>query len=207
MKLHLDLSDKVGSRTLGNFIRTIWKILGPLTLIVGFSVMGYATLAHFDMKEAQNWSPHVAKIGAAKLETHVIDDEKKSHSIKVIYQYEWNGVIYTGNRYRLHFNSNRDFQGQYSILTGLEYAQRNGTDYEIFVDPNNPKDSVINNDFNPNDVYGGILLGIFFSLIGYVVTFHLSALERLGTKLNQMNPNYRMPSDTGVSDSDTHLLH
>ena len=200
MNLHLDLSDKVSSRAPANFIRVICKILGPLFLIGGFFVIGFAILAHFDGKDAQNWSSHVAKIGAATLESRVIDDEKETYLIKVLYQYEWNGLTYRGDRYRLHSNSSRNYQRQYSILTGLQYAQRNGTDYEIFVDPKNPENSVINNDFNPNKIYGDIIFGMLFSFVGYILTFHLAALERLGTKLNQMNPNYGMPTDAGVGD-------
>ena len=95
MNLHLDLSDKVSSRAPANFIRVICKILGPLSLIGGFFVIGFAILAHFDGKDAQNWSPHVAKIGAATLESRVIDDEKETYLIKVLYQYEWNCLLYT----------------------------------------------------------------------------------------------------------------
>jgi len=148
------------------------KIIGFTFLTIGLYISFMAIKIHIDERDAQNWTPHAARILSANIRTHV-DDENgfKSYSVNVNYQYKWENVLYQGDQYRLHDNSSSGFDETNKIVQNILNAKQEKEDYPIYVNPKKPKMSAVKNEVNGEAKLVMTIFGIIFPLAGFFMFF------------------------------------
>ena len=147
------------------------KLIGYLFLIIGLGALIHLAKITIDERAARNWVPHIAQIESANLATHVNDKGHKTYLVNVVYVFDWNGTIFKGTRYRLHDKFSPNFNESDEILQNLLQSKQDGAGYTIFVNPNNPRQSAIQNSVNEEVKASSRFLGLLFSIIGFFMAF------------------------------------
>lgn len=130
-----------------------------------------------DGQNALKWTPHHATIQDASVRNSTNSDGQKSYHVKVRYRYRWDGRVYEGDRYQLH-PSNMGRKKVEEIVLDLLFAKQDRDNYPIFVNPEKPKKSAIKNSVSKGSQFGSLLLGVFFTLFGYIAFFHPGLVNR-----------------------------
>ena len=171
---------RIGARQSIKMLRSqkAGKIIGYLFLAIGLGALIHLAKITIDEKAARNWVPHNAQIVSANLTTHVNDKGGKTYSIDVTYEFEWQGSTVKGTRFRLHDKASANLSESDNVVQGLLLSKRNGQHYPIFVNPDNPRQSAIQNTVHPKAKTSSRFLGLLFSIIGFYTAFKPKLLGR-----------------------------
>ena len=112
---------------------------------VGVGMLWSVTSTLLDASAMDDWVRTEARLTAAGYETHTGDDSD-SYEAFATYDYRFGGRDYSGDR--VGISSGGDNIGEYQRETGrrLETAFRNGAPIEIFVNPDNPSEAIIDRE-------------------------------------------------------------
>lgn len=146
-------------------------LIGCLLLVIGIGALVHAGKISMDERNVKKWVSHTAQIQSAGFSTQENDKGVKSYALEVSYIFDWDGTPYKGTRYRLHDKTNSNFDATNGIVQDLLTSKRDGGNYPIFVNPNNPRQSAILNEVHPKAKSSSLFLGVLFSIMGYFTTF------------------------------------
>ena len=146
-------------------------LIGALMLIIGSGAFAHVLKITIDQRSIKNWVPHLASVQSAGLTTLTNDKGVKSYAIDVAYLFDWDGSPFKGTQYRLHDKPKSDFDDSNAIIQGLLTSKKEGRQYPIFVNPDNPRQSAILNTVHPKAKSSSLFLGFLFSVIGFLTVF------------------------------------
>lgn len=115
-------------------------------------------------EQAKAWIAAPATVVSSKVESHHSDDGT-TYSVDIAYRYTYNGTEFSGDRYRFLGGSSSGYDGKAEVVK--KYPA--GHAFEVFVDPNNPVDSIIRREYGA-DFFLGIVPLLFFGA-GVAVMF------------------------------------
>ena len=123
----------------------------------------------YDAWQMQSWAPVDARIVAAGYRTNSGDSE--TYEAWAEYRYAFHGVQFTGNR--VNISSGGDNIGNYQKATGNRLNNARGQIVTAYVDPDDPRESVIDRDVRWGlmgfksiflFVFGGVGLGLLIAV-------------------------------------------
>ncbi len=118
-------------------------LFGSVFLLAGLVIGGFAVVNLWHWWDARDWEPVPARILSADLSQHRDSDGATTYQAKAEYQYEWAGQRYTGDR--VGFSGGADNVGDFhhDAFRELDSARRTGRPVTIWIDPDDPAESVV----------------------------------------------------------------
>lgn len=116
-------------------------------------------LPMMNVQGAKTWIPVDATITHSEVEVHSSSDST-TYSIDIKYEYEYEGQTYTGDRYHFMTGSSSGRQSKQDVVDDHPV----GENVKIYIDPNDPSNSVINREMTSDFWYG--LIPLAFVLVG-----------------------------------------
>ncbi len=116
----------------------------------GFFVL-FFVIPIYGVLRARSWVETPCTIVSSEVKTHH-DDEGETYSIYIVYNYTFDGRQYQSERYDFAMGSSSGYKGKKRIVD----QHPPGSQHVCYVDPNNPKEAVINRSFR-----GEFLIGLF----------------------------------------------
>lgn len=150
----------------------------------------------YQIISAQDWVAVPCTITKSQVKTHQGDDGD-TYSIRIGYTYEYNGQTYRGDRYRFDMGgSSSGYNGKKRVVD----AHPVGSQQTCYIDPDAPRESVINRGFTHALWWG--LFPIPFMAIGYGVIYagisgKITPIEKRRTK----NPSRARGADMDTAGS------
>ncbi|MDR0533385.1 MAG: DUF3592 domain-containing protein [Verrucomicrobiales bacterium] len=130
----------------------------PLILIfVGIVFTIFMGRPVVDVLRAKNWLEVPCTVLSATVESDTNNkDSNNTYSIKVRYTYSIDGKNFTGERYQFMFGYSIGYHNKATVVKNLPPGKR----VTCFVNPSNPKESVIRRGLTPDMVVIFIPLGV-----------------------------------------------
>jgi hypothetical protein len=162
-------------------------LLGLNSLLFGTG----ATLVNW--ARAQSWHATSATVESAAAVWEPSSRGVGGYRAEVTYRYEVDGTVYQG--YRASFHSGPDNTFQKQLGDRLEEAQRSGNLVQVWVNPEEPAESVIDRSLRPRDVAINSILGIGFTVIGLGFWWLLLLGWRIQRSEAKETPHPHTPND------------
>lgn len=164
----------------------IVTILFALPFALGFGVGGYFGLSNlvshlWGAIEARSWQPVAASVNHAKLAR----TGTSSSRAEARYTYEVDGRRYEGIRVGLTKGADNIGDWQHQQFTRLDNANQSGMPIQIWVNPNNPTQAVVDRD---------IRWGLVMLMVPFAVLFPLVSLGACWVIYRTL----RAPADTTI---------
>lgn len=134
-------------------------------VVIGLNFLTFNTGATVvDWARAQSWraTPAVVESAASVWEPH--PEGRGGYRAQVLYRYEVGGTAYQGQRASFHSGPDQGFQKQ--LGDRLEGAQRAGTPVQVWVNPAQPAESVVDRSLRPGSLALDALFGLGFTGAG-----------------------------------------
>ncbi len=128
--------------------------------LIGTYFLGYRTLER--TWEAASWIKISAMVQNARVKSHTGDDST-TYSADILYSYQHNGRTYRGDRVEFFGGSS----SCYSCAADRVAKYGTGKEIDIYINPDNPHDSVIEREFSWFMLLGFIPL--LFTLVGLLI--------------------------------------
>ncbi|OEE46843.1 hypothetical protein A1OS_08415 [Enterovibrio norvegicus] len=120
-------------------------LFSPMLLLLVYVAVGTPVKIGFGCYISKNWNVIPAKIIHAEVDSLKYQDTngrwKTAYSPKVSYEYNYDGTVYVGNRYA--WVKSYDNDELHDAAKRLVYSKQQGKEIEIFVNPENPSESVV----------------------------------------------------------------
>ncbi len=126
-----------------------------LFLLVGFALTPFLAWPIARTIGARSWRAVPCTILASGVKEHSGSDGS-TYSVEVRYEYEVDGRLYRGDRYRFLGGSSSGYDGKAGIVAGLPVGSRQ----VCYVDPKDPSRSVFNRSFGAWVLLGLIPVGL-----------------------------------------------
>ena len=130
-----------------------------------FAVVGGAMLYPFGIKPiartiaARSWAPTPCQVLRAEVRSHDSDDGT-TYSVYILYQYEFRGQTYKGDRYSFVGGSSSGYEAKARVVEQYETAARP----ICYVDPHHPAQAVLKRGFHAGLLL--VLIPLAFLLVG-----------------------------------------
>lgn len=139
-------------------------------IVFGAIFAGFALLMLYPLgikplqkaKKAKTWDSVPAKVISSKVKSHS-DDDGTTYSVYIAYRYKVDGEEYLGDRYSFMGGSSSGRESKAEIVR--QYPT--GYQFNVFVDPANPADSVIQRELGSTK-FLGLIPSVFF-LVGVMI--------------------------------------
>jgi hypothetical protein len=120
----------------------------------------------YDWARMQTWQSVSAQVESATLHSHTSSKGGTSYSVSTRYRYQMAGVEYTGSRASI--TSRADNIGSFQERLGhkLQGAQRTGEPVQVWVNPSQPSESVVDRSLRPGMLAFQITLAAVFGGFG-----------------------------------------
>lgn len=143
--------------------RAVPIIFGLIFAGVGLAMLKPLTIDPLmTTRDAQNWISVPAIVVSSKVKSST-DDDGTTYSVYIAYQFEIEGKEYYGDRYNLMSVSSSGYQSKADIVS--QYPE--GREFNVYVDPDNPEESVINRDVSLSLLF--CLFPLPFIIMGLLV--------------------------------------
>ncbi len=153
-------------------------LFGSIFVIVGLAVTKPVLITPLlKIEAAKAWGTASAVVVSSKVKTHEGDDGD-TYSAYIAYRYEYNGREYIGDQYSFIGGSSSGYESK------AEKVRQHppGKELTVYVNPENPSESVINPNPTPELLFG--LIPLVFVLAGAGVMF--AGIRAGGTR--KLNP-------------------
>ena len=138
-------------------------LFGAIFAAVGLAVLKPLVLTPLQKtKDAQTWHSLPATVVSSKVKSHTSDDST-TYSPYIAYRYEVNGEEYLGDRYSFMGGSSSGYEGKAAIVR--QYPK--GRTFNVYVNPADPAESVINRDAS-RSLFVGLIPLLFFA-VGVII--------------------------------------
>ncbi len=143
--------------------RAAWGcVLGPaLFLVVGLGFLAIFAFPASKVIQARSWRPLDCEILASSVAAHSGDDGY-TYSVEVTYRYTFDGVEYTGSRYKFLGGSSSGHEGKQKVVDSLPP----GHVTSCWVDPSDPTEAVLDRGLSWE--YAFAILPLVFVTVGAV---------------------------------------
>ncbi|HDM8167398.1 TPA: DUF3592 domain-containing protein [Vibrio harveyi] len=120
-------------------------LFSPMFLLLVYVAVGTPMKIGFGCYVSQDWNVIPAKIISAEVESLKYEDTNRrwkiSYAPKVSYEYNYGGKVYVSNRYS--WVKSYDNGELHDAAKRLVYSKQKGKKIKIFVNPENPSESVV----------------------------------------------------------------
>lgn len=123
-----------------------------------------------DWIDTNSWQPVQASLVAVKLETNSSSDST-TYKATATYQYFYNGQGYTNNRVALSTEADNIGSFQEDIGRQLEQSYQQKHPIQVWVNPENPQDAVINREMRWGLLSIKMIFVVAFGGIGFVLMY------------------------------------
>lgn len=138
-------------------------LFGGLFVVAGIGLfIGLTLIPVGRWLSAQDWKEAPCRIVSSEVASHS-DSDGTTYSVAIVYDYEFGGRNYTGNRYDFVTGSSSGREGKQAIVN--RYPP--GSQQRCYVDPGNPDNAILSKSFSKGYLVG--LFGIIFFLAGMAV--------------------------------------
>ncbi|WP_295798175.1 DUF3592 domain-containing protein [uncultured Microbulbifer sp.] len=142
-------------------------LFGSFFFLMGFGFFtGFVGLTLIDRIDMRDWLPIEVKILSTELETHRDSDGATTYKARANYQYHYNGRVYRGNRVSVHKGSDNIGSYQQNMYHRLYRAKQQGLAVTGWVDPDHPRESVLDRELRWMMVAFPSMLCSVFMIIG-----------------------------------------
>lgn len=163
-------------------------------VVIGLSSLLFGTGATLvNWARAQSWHATSATVESAAAVWEPHSRGGGGYRAEVTYRYEVGGTVYQGYRASFHRGPDKTFQKQ--LGDRLEEAQRTGTLVQVWVNPEEPAESVIDRSLRPGDVAINSIPGIGFTGLGLGFWWVLLLGWRMQRSEAKETPSQSTPSD------------
>nr|WP_163391586.1 DUF3592 domain-containing protein [Enterovibrio norvegicus] len=157
-------------------------LFSPMLLLLVYVSVGTPMKIGFGCYISKNWNAIPAKIIHAEVDYLKYKDTngrwKTAYSPKVSYQYHHGGTVYVGNRYA--WVKSYDNDELHDAAKRLVYSKQQGKEIKIFVNPENPSESVVermcDSDAFKTYIFGGVFILSIVSM--FIAAFLFSRRKR-----------------------------
>jgi hypothetical protein len=132
---------------------------------VGVFMLGWVGKNGLDAWQMQSWQPVSAQVTSAGYETHSGDGT--TYKAYASYDYSWRGQGFTGNRVAMDDMADNIGDYQTEIASRLSRAQRNGEPITVYVNPEQPWESIIDRDIRWGMIGFKLIFGLVFGGVGF----------------------------------------
>lgn len=133
---------------------------------VGIGILLFSiTPTLYDWARMRSWQPVAAQVVAAELKTHSGDDSD-TYSVLADYRYEVAGVAYQGTRVAIGAMADNIGEFQQALGARLEAAARQESPVMIWVNPQNPSESVVDRSLRPGLLFFNLIFVVLFGGVG-----------------------------------------
>ncbi|OEE60614.1 hypothetical protein A1OK_10460 [Enterovibrio norvegicus FF-454] len=159
------------------YLRVLLILLfSPMFLLLVYVAVGKPIKIGFGCYISKNWNVIPAKIIHAEVDSLKYEDtnghRKTSYSPKVLYEYNYNGKVYVGNRYS--WIKSYDNDELHDEAKRLVFRKKKGKEIKIFVNPENPSEAVVermcDSDAFKSYTFGGVFI---FSIVSIFIAAFL----------------------------------
>lgn len=143
--------------------RTALILFGLIFTVVGLALLKPILINPLNKtRDAQNWISIPATVVSSKVKSHS-DDDGTTYSVYIAYRYELNGTEYVGDQYSFMSGSSSGQSSKAEIVR--QYPK--GHQFNLFVNPADPAESVIKRDYSLSLLFG--LIPVIFAIVGIAV--------------------------------------
>lgn len=152
--------DAHGGQKLGKKGKVAITLFGLVFFCVGMGIIyGLGVLSWWEYFDARSWQQTPCVVEHASVQSHSSDDGT-TYSVDILYRYEINGQTYRSNRYSFVGGSSNGHSGKQAIVKKYPV----GSQQTCWVNPSDPRDSVLHRDFSWSLLLG--LIGLPFAAVG-----------------------------------------
>lgn len=171
--------------------RIFGALFGFIFLCPGLLFMGWAFLDVAHGIKMQCWPAVPGQILAVNLKSNSDSDGGTTYRTQATYSYSYNGQTYQGSRASLYDGESDnigDFQE--NLAARLESQKRAGGATEVYINPDDPSDSILMRDIRWGFFTFKFLFGLVFAVVGGLVLY--ASISRQKAKQHASNPEYLM---------------
>jgi hypothetical protein len=138
-------------------------IFGAVFAVIGLAVLKPLVLTPLQKSRgARTWDSVPATVVSSKVKSHKGDDST-TYSVYIAYRYEAGSEEYLGDRYHFMGGSSSGYEGKAEVVR--QYPK--GRTFNIYVNPADPSESVINRDASKSLLPG--LIPLLFFVVGVII--------------------------------------
>jgi len=140
-------------------------IVAAIFLLVGSGVFVFFTVLPLrSWSQAQHWESVPCTILSSSVASHS-DSDGVTYSVDISYAYQWSGERYESDAYNFFSGSSSGRSGKEAIVG--QYPP--GSEHTCFVNPEDPREAVLNRDFDFTYFIGTVGLIFVFIALGLIV--------------------------------------
>lgn len=157
---------------------------GLFFLLPGLLIMGWGFLDAGEYIKMQTWQAVPGVIETVDLNSSSDSDGGTTYKTTATYRYHYMGDNYTGNRASL-YDDGYDNIGSFhhDIANKLEDRLNRGGSTDVYINPNDPSDSILIRDFRWGFFIFKFIFGLIFAGVGALVVY-TSLTERKSNDLD-----------------------
>lgn len=125
----------------------------------------------YDCARMHTWISVPAQVDSAALQTHRSSKGSPAYSVSVRYRYQVAGAEYTGMRAAITQRGDNIGNFQEELGERLQNAQRTGAPIQVWVNPAEPAESVVDRSLRPGLLALLAGMGLVFSAFGGIAMF------------------------------------
>lgn len=179
-----------GSRSTTGSGRNIGLLVGGVFILVGLGLFyGIGLRPFMKNRQAQRWIETPCKIISASVGSHS-DDDGTTYSIDITYEYEFNGQVYSCDRYDFLDFSSSGYEGKERVVN----RYLNMKSPVCYVDPDNPAEAVLERTLTGRYAVG--LIPLIFAGVGGLAIGAVLKQPRRGKGVAAWLPVMKRDKDT-----------
>ncbi len=141
-------------------------IMAALCFLVAGIIGKIALKDILEFIDSKNWTKTPCIIESCNIKT--TNSRRKSHTIQVLYTYNFNGRDYTSNCYGI---GSAGTSSNYPHMHAMVYDYPAGKENTCYVNPCSPERSIIKRELGTSSTVGFMLLSIIFIIMGSLGIF------------------------------------
>ncbi len=146
--------------------RWVGALFGLPFAAAGIAVLVFLALPTIaDTWRARSWEQGEARIESARLETHR-DDDGTTYRAIANYSYDYRGQAYRGDRVAIAGGSDNLGSFQQDLARRLIAARDAGEPVPVWINPENPREAVLNRDVRWGLMVTSLGMGVVFTGVG-----------------------------------------
>jgi hypothetical protein len=151
----------------GPVAKVFMSVFFLMFLIPGLLVMGWGVHDYYEHYQVMQWDKAYARITSSNLKHSYDGEGGTTYRAEAKYTYTYNGQTYTGDRASLYSDENDNIGSfQEDLARRIKHYQSKGELMSVYVNPDDPSQSIISRDFRWGFFAFKFLFGLIFAAVG-----------------------------------------